>query len=52
MVGQRAQSVAHSILYSKDSGNHTCSVTDYVGHTGSASIAMVVSGEYVCKCND
>lgn len=36
--------VVQNILHSVDTGNHTCLVTDYVGHTGSASIEMVITG--------
>ena len=38
------QSVTRSALHSRDSGIHTCSVVDYVGHSGFAMIQMTVSG--------
>lgn len=41
------QSVTRSALHSRDSGIHTCSVVDYVGHTGFAVIQMTVSGRVV-----
>lgn len=41
------QSVTRSALHSRDSGIHTCSVVDYVGHSGFAMIQMTVSGKTV-----
>ena len=41
---ETTQSVQESALHSGDSGIHTCSVTDYVGHSGTASIQITVSG--------
>ena len=38
-------SVSTIVLHAADSGNHTCTVTDDVGNTGSASLFMRVSGE-------
>ncbi len=36
--------VSKDILHSVDSGNHTCTVTDSVGNTGSATIEVRVKG--------
>ena len=44
VYGEDTQSVSESILHSRDSGTHTCLVTDYIGRTGSASIQMTVTG--------
>ena len=41
---QNTGAILQDILHSVDSGNHTCYVLDYVGHSGSASIEMVVTG--------
>ena len=38
-------SVSTIVLHAADSGNHTCTVTDDVGNTGSTSLFMRVSGE-------
>ena len=46
VTGQTTQSIAQSVLHSSDSGNHTCDVKDYVGHTGSTYIEMIVSGGF------
>ena len=43
---QTTASVVQDILHSVDSGNHTCLATDFVGHTGSASIEMVITGKH------
>lgn len=37
-------SITTNILQSVDGGNHTCTVLDDVGNSGSATIEMVVSG--------
>ena len=44
VLNEETQSVQDSSLHSGDGGVHTCSVTDYVGCTGSATIQMTVSG--------
>ena len=44
VLDEGTQSVQDSSLHSGDGGVHTCSVTDYVGCTGSATIQMTVSG--------
>ena len=36
--------VGRNALHSIDSGNHTCSVTDYTGRVGSATVQIVLSG--------
>ena len=41
---ETTQSIGVSALHSRDSGDHTCSVTDYVGHTGNTTTQMNVSG--------
>ena len=47
---EATQSVGESALHSRDSGNHTCSVTDYVGHTGNATTQITVSGIVTNMC--
>ena len=42
--GQTTKSVILPILHSRDTGSHTCMVTDYIGHTGSATIEMRITG--------
>ena len=44
VLGEITQSVESIALHSRDSGIHICSVTDYVGNTGTATIQMTVSG--------
>ena len=41
------QSIMKSILHATDSGNHTCTVIDDVGNTGSATIEVLVSGKFL-----
>ena len=36
--------VRRDVLHAVDSGNHTCSVVDDVGNTGSATVEVQVSG--------
>lgn len=48
VLEEMTQSVTRSALHSRDSGIHTCSVVDYVGHSGLAIIQMTVSGKVVC----
>jgi hypothetical protein len=40
------QSIMKSILHATDSGNHTCTIIDDVGNTGSATIEVLVSGKF------
>ena len=42
--GKTSQTIEHSALHSRDTGNHTCSVEDYAGHSGNDTIQMTVSG--------
>lgn len=44
VLGEETQSVREDSIHSGDSGIHTCLVTDYVGHSGTAAIQMTVSG--------
>ena len=44
VLGETTQFVVNSALHSRDSGIHTCSVTDYVGNTGTSTIQITVSG--------
>lgn len=44
VLGKMAGSIRKSALHSIDSGNHTCSVTDYAGRTGSATMELTLSG--------
>lgn len=45
MLKQSSQeSITSTLLHSADSGNHTCTVIDDVGNTGSATVEMLVSG--------
>ena len=39
--------VMRDVLHSVDSGNHTCSVVDDVGNTGSTTVEVLVSGMYM-----
>ena len=48
VLGEITQPVESIALHSRDSGIHTCSVTDYVGNTGTATIQMTVSGNSYC----
>ncbi len=41
------QSIMKDILHAVDSGNHTCTVVDDVGNTGSSTIELLVSGTYI-----
>ena len=38
------QRIGKSALHSRDTGNHTCSVEDYTGHSGNDTIQMIVIG--------
>lgn len=42
--GQTENTIEKNILHSVDSGNHTCTVTDDVGNTGSATYEVRVTG--------
>jgi len=42
--GQTESTIEKNILHSVDSGNHTCTVTDDVGNTGSATYEVHVTG--------
>ena len=42
--GKITQTIGQSALHSSDTGNHTCSVNDYTGHSGNDTIQMVVTG--------
>ena len=44
------QSIRKDILHAVDSGNHTCSVEDDVGNTGSSTIELLVSGTNTWHC--
>ena len=41
------QSIMKSILHATDSGNHTCTVIDDVGNTGSTTTEVLVSGKFL-----
>ena len=41
----RTPTLTESSLHSIDSGNHTCTVTDALGNSGTASTEIVVSGK-------
>lgn len=43
---QTTSFIRKNALHSVDSGNHTCSVLDYVGRTGDATVQLLVSGMY------
>lgn len=47
LLGDTA-TLTQSSLHSVDSGNHTCSVTDALGNSGSATAEIVVAG----KCHN
>ena len=42
--GQTESTIEKNILHSVDSGNHTCTITDDVGNTGSATYEVRVTG--------
>lgn len=46
ILGETTTLVRKSALHSTDSGNHTCSVTDYAGQTGAAAMELTLSGSY------
>ena len=41
-----SNAISTDILKSNDAGEHTCTVTDAAGHTGSAVTAMRLMGKY------
>lgn len=43
-IEKTMQAIGKSVLHSRDTGNHTCSVEDYTGHSGNDTIQMVVTG--------
>ena len=49
------QSIMKNILHATDGGNHTCTIVDDVGNTGSATVEIFVSGKfsslYTCTMN-
>ena len=49
------QSIMKSILQATDAGNHTCTIIDDVGNTGSATVEVLVSGKcsslYLIMCD-
>ncbi len=44
------QTITQPSLHSVDSGNHTCSVTDALGNSGTATAEVIVTGSLVI-CN-
>lgn len=42
--GEATPSIGRNAIHSIDSGNHTCSVTDYSGRTGNTTVQISVSG--------
>ena len=46
VAGAMSSTISRSVLHSADAGAHTCSVTDYIGHTGSDSIQIRLTGTY------
>ncbi len=45
MLGETSNFITRNALHSIDSGNHTCSVTDYTGRTGNATVQVVLTGK-------
>ena len=50
VLGQSSQIVTTGVLHSRDSGTHVCQVTDYAGHSGSATVNVSVVGKWYCTC--
>ena len=48
--GRTTQNVTRNGLYSVDSGTHSCNVTDALGHSGNASIDMIIMGKTKLLC--
>ena len=46
VMGQSFHTVTTRVLHSRDSGTHVCQVTDYAGHSGSATANVVVVGKW------
>ena len=46
VVGETTDSIGKNPLHSIDSGNHTCSVTDYTGRSGDAGVQINLSGQH------
>lgn len=44
-LGETTNSISKAALHSVDTGNYTCTVTDYTGRTGSATIQISLSGQ-------
>ena len=44
VLGETASIIRRNAIHSIDSGNHTCSVTDYTGQAGSATVQITLSG--------
>ena len=44
VLGETTNYIRMNALRSIDSGNHTCSVTDYTGRTGNATVQINLSG--------
>ena len=44
VLGETSSTIRQNVLHSIDAGTHTCSVTDYIGHTGSNTIQIRLSG--------
>ena len=43
-LGATTSTITRSVLHSADSGIHTCTVTDYIGHTGTSMIQVGLTG--------
>ena len=50
--GKTTPNVTRNGLYSVDSGTHTCNVTDALGHSGNASVDMIITGKTNCNYAD
>lgn len=44
VLQETVNNITKNALHSIDSGNHTCSATDYTGQSGSNTIPITVSG--------
>jgi len=44
VFGAITSTIRRNVLHSVDAGAHTCSVTDYIGHTGSDTIQIRLTG--------
>ena len=45
---QSTQMISKEVLHSRDTGVHTCTVSDYIGISGIASINLTVEGLLMC----